>query len=294
MTVLPEPREDSRIELADGRTLAVARFGPADGVPVIAHHGTPACRLDLPGSIPMLAELGVDLIMFDRAGYGRSSPLPGRAVAAAAADARAIADTLGIDRFGVYGVSGGGPHSLACAGLLGDRVTRTACVVGVAPYGQADLDFRDGLNELSVTEFEIALRGRSAMEEYVVAFVEETRDKGTAVMDEWGAELPEPDREAYYGTPEARALLARALTESLVVSGAGWVDDGLAFVSPWGFELSSISTPVAVWAGAIDRLVPIGHARYLAAHIPDAELHIVPDRGHALDDYPIFEWLASA
>jgi pimeloyl-ACP methyl ester carboxylesterase len=294
MTVLPEPREDSRIELPDGRTLAVARFGPADGVPVIAHHGTPASRLDLPGSIPMLADLGVDLIMFDRAGYGRSSPLPGRAVAAAAADAVAIADALGIDRFGAYGVSGGGPHSLACAALLGDRVTRTACVVGVGPYGRSDLDFRDGLNELSVAEFEIALRGRSAMEEYVAAFVEETRDKGTAVMDEWGAELPEPDRDAYYGTPEARALLARALTESLVVSGAGWVDDGLAFVSPWRFELSSISTPVAVWAGAIDRLVPIGHARYLAAQIPGAELHIVPDRGHALDDYPIFEWLTSA
>jgi pimeloyl-ACP methyl ester carboxylesterase len=242
----------------------------------------------------MLAELGVDLIMFDRAGYGRSSPLPGRAVAAAAADAVAIADALGLDRFAVYGVSGGGPHSLACAGLLADRVTRTACVVGVAPYGRSDFDFRDGLNELSVAEFEIALSGRSAMEQYVAGFVEETRDKGTAVMDEWGAELPEPDREAYYGTPEARALLGRALTESMVVSGAGWVDDGLAFVSPWGFELSSISTPVAVWAGALDRLVPIGHARYLAAQIPGAELHIVADRGHALDDYPIFEWLADA
>ena len=110
-------------------------------------------------------------------------------------------------------------------------------------------------------------------------------------MDEWGGELPEPDRGAYYGSPEARASLARALTEALAVSGDGWVDDGLAFVAPWGFELDAISTPVSVWAGAIDRLVPVEHARYLASQIPNSELHIVPDRGHALDDRPIFSWL---
>jgi len=293
MTVLPDPRSETDIVAADGRTIAVACWGLAGGTPVVAHHGTPGCRLDLPGSVPMLEELGVDLIMFDRAGYGRSDRLVGRAVAAAAADAAAVADALGIDRFGVYGVSGGGPHSLACAGLLGDRVTRAACVVGVGPFAATDLDFYEGLNELSVVEFEIALRGRSAMEEYVDSFVAQTRAVGTAVMDEWGAELPEPDREAYYGTPEARALLERALAESLVVSGAGWVDDDLAFVAPWGFELEQIATPVAVWAGELDRLVPIEHARYLASRIPGAELHTVPDRGHALDDGPILEWLAA-
>ena len=111
-------------------------------------------------------------------------------------------------------------------------------------------------------------------------------------MDEWGDGLPEPDREAYYGTPEARGMLARALTEALLVSGDGWVDDGLAFVSPWGFELGAITTPVAVWAGEMDVLVPVGHARYMAAHIRASELHVVPDRGHALDDWPIFRWLA--
>jgi pimeloyl-ACP methyl ester carboxylesterase len=291
MTVLPEPRHDLDIETADGRTIAVARWGRPGGVPVIAHHGTPMCRLDLPGSVEMLNQLGVDLIMFDRAGYGRSSPLPGRPVAAAAADAQVVADAFGIDRFAVYGVSGGGPHALACAALLAGRVTRTACVVGIGPFDRPGFDFYEGLNELSVTEFEVALRGRDAMEDYVSEFVAETRTAGTAVMDEWGAELPEPDREAYYGSPEARGVLARALTEALAVSGDGWVDDGLAFVAPWGFELSAISTPVSIWAGAIDRLVPVGHARYLASQIPDSELHVIPDRGHALDDRPIFSWL---
>ncbi len=290
-TTLPEPRDDIRIGLADGRTIAVARFGPAGGTPVIAHHGTPTCRLDVPGSVAMLEQLDIDLVMFDRAGYGRSTPLPGRDVAAAAADTAAVVDALGIDEFGVYGVSGGGPHALACAALLADRVTRTACVVGIGPYGASGLDFYEGLHELSVAEFEVALRGREAMRAYVDEFVAETRSAGIAVMDEWGDGLPDPDREAYYGTPEARGLLARALTEALAVSGDGWIDDGLAFVAPWGFELSAIASPVAVWAGEVDVLVPVGHARYLASQITDSDLHVIPDRGHALDDEPIFSWI---
>ena len=79
----------------------------------------------------MLEQLDIDLVMFDRAGYGRSTPLPARDVAAAAADTAAVADALGIDEFGVYGVSGRAQNALACAALLADRVTRTACVVGI-------------------------------------------------------------------------------------------------------------------------------------------------------------------
>ncbi|MDX6594113.1 MAG: hypothetical protein QOJ13_3309 [Gaiellales bacterium] len=79
--------------------------------------------------------------------------------------------------------------------------------------------------------------------------------------------------------PEARALLGRALTEALAMPADGWVDDGLAFVAPWGFELNAVSMPVVVWAGAVDRLVSVGHARYIASQIPNAELHVIPHRG---------------
>ena len=79
-------------------------------------------------------------------------------------------------------------------------------------------------------------------------------------------------------------MLARALAESTVVSGACWIDDGLAFVAPWGFGLEDIATPVAVWASELDVLVPVAQARYLASRIPGSELHVAPGREHALDD----------
>ena len=287
---LPEPIEERRVRTAAGRTLAVARWGRAGGAPVVAHHGTPMCRLDPPGP-ELLEDLDVDLVTFDRPGYGRSSALAGRTVAAAAADAEAVADAVGFERFATHGISGGGPHALACAALLEGRVTRTACVVGIGPYDAPGLDFRAGLTPLNVAEFDVYLQGRAAMEAYVDEFVTLTRANGAAVMEAWDAELPEPDRRAY-GTPQAQALSERALTEALALSGDGWVDDGLAFVAPWGFALEEIRTPVAIWAGALDRLVPLGHALYMAARIPGAELHVVPDRGHALDEAPILGWLA--
>ncbi|MEK8107497.1 alpha/beta hydrolase [Micromonospora sp. M12] len=76
--------------------------------------------------------LGVHLVCYDRPGYGDSDRHEGRRVADAAADVKAIADDLGIERFAVVGRSGGGPHALACAALLPDRVTRAAVLVGLA------------------------------------------------------------------------------------------------------------------------------------------------------------------
>ena len=291
MINLPKPYQELQIQAPDGRAIMVARWGLPGGKPVLSHHGTPMSRLDPPDP-DLLDRFGIDLVMYDRAGYGRSSRDFGRSVGAAAADAAAVADAVGIERFAVHGISGGGPHALACAALLGDRVVRTACVVGVGPVGVTGFDPFDGMNDLSVAEFEVAAQGREAMERYVAEYVELTSAEGGAVMDAWMDELPEPDRRAY-GSPLGRAMSDRALQEAMAVSGSGWVDDGLAFVAPWGFDLAGIATPVSIWAGELDRLVPVQHARYMAAQIPGAELHVVPDRGHELDHEPIFEWLTT-
>ena len=254
MTELPEPYDDTVITAPNGRRLGVARWGCAGGVTVVSHHGTPMCRLDLPSSPDLLDAFGLDLIMIDRAGYGRSMPMPGRTVAAAAADIAAAVDALGIERFAVHGVSGGGPHALACAALLEGRVTRTACVVGVAPWNGGASSYFDGMCEANVAEFETARRGRPALEEYVAQVMVALGGDPAGLFEEWMEELPEPDRQAYRA-PQTRAMVDRALGEALAESTAGWVEDDLAFVTGWGFELSDIRSPVSVWAGALDVLV---------------------------------------
>ncbi|MEO5661911.1 MAG: alpha/beta fold hydrolase [Nocardioides sp.] len=114
------------VALPDGRQVAYLDGGDPTGYPVLGLHGTPGCRLNRLPDDTVYARTGVRYITTDRAGYGQSSRHHGRAVAGEAADVRAVADALGLDRFSVVGGSGGGPHALACAALLAGRVERVA------------------------------------------------------------------------------------------------------------------------------------------------------------------------
>ncbi|MEU4193887.1 alpha/beta hydrolase [Kribbella sp. NPDC026611] len=102
------------------RELRYSIYGPADGVPVLSFGGSPSTRWKRPDAVRAVEECGVRLVTPDRPGYGGSTRQPGRTVASAAVDAAAVANALSWDRFTVTGGSGGGPHALACAALLGD------------------------------------------------------------------------------------------------------------------------------------------------------------------------------
>jgi pimeloyl-ACP methyl ester carboxylesterase len=129
----------------DGRTLAFAVWGDPDGFPVLALHGTPGCRLERWPDEELYRRLGLCLVTHDRAGYARSDRRRGRRVADEADDVVVLADHLGFERFGVSGASGGGPHALACAALLPERVVRATCTVGVAPLGPPGLEQEEWL-----------------------------------------------------------------------------------------------------------------------------------------------------
>lgn len=132
------------LALADGRTLHYydtrASDGTAPALAVFYSRGTPNIG-EPPAPLFAAAEsLGIRFLGYDRPGYGGSTPQPGRTVASAAADSAAIADALGIERFALLGHSGGGPHVLACAALLADRISAVVCASGMAPYGASGLD----------------------------------------------------------------------------------------------------------------------------------------------------------
>src|SRR3954463_15093078 len=138
----------------DGREVAFAVWGDPAGFPVLRMHGTPGCRLMRWPDQAVYARLGICFVTHDRAGYGRSSRLRGRRVVDDVDDVRLIADELGFERFGVSGASGGGPHALACAARLPDRVVRASCHVGVAPLGAPGLERDDWLPRLGPADRE--------------------------------------------------------------------------------------------------------------------------------------------
>jgi pimeloyl-ACP methyl ester carboxylesterase len=245
----------------------------------VFHCGTPNAPVEFPLLTDAIVARGWQLVAYARPGYAGSTPHDGRAVADAASDVAAILDHLGLDRFVTLGWSGGGPHALACAALLPDRCRAAASLAGVAPFDADGLDFLAGMGQENVEEFGAATESRAALEAFLERHAAEIAEvTGDQVADALGGLIDAVDRAALTG--ELAEVMAAMCRRALSTGIAGWRDDDLAFVAPWGFELSGITVPVSIWQGARDRMVPFAHGQWLAAHIPGARVHLYDDEGH--------------
>jgi pimeloyl-ACP methyl ester carboxylesterase len=219
------------------------------------------------------------LVTFSRPGYGDSTRLPGRSVADVAADVAAVLDHLDVSRCLVAGWSGGGPHALATATLLPDRVAGALVIAGVAPWDADGLDFLAGMGEQNIDEFGLAVQGETAIRPSLAAEAAALRDATVAdLVKGLDTLLPEVDRAVL--TDEYGADLTANFAEALRPGVDGWLDDDLAFVRPWGFSLADIAVPSFVWQGSEDLMVPFTHGQWLAGHIPGVTAHLEPGEGH--------------
>ncbi|MBD3946122.1 alpha/beta fold hydrolase [Nocardioides ganghwensis] len=252
------------VPAGDGRVLAVCQWGPPDGSPVFWLHGTPGSRyLRHPGD--QYERAGVRVLTYDRPGYGESSRAGGRTVSDSAADVTAIADFFGLERFGVAGVSGGGPPAFAVAALAPERVTRCAAIVCGPPLDAVGLDFFADLEDEDRVFWRQA---RDLGEEYLLGELEE----GVAWLRSGmpGLEsLPEDDRR----------MLHEAFSEAVRPGPWGYVDDFLAVVAGWGFAISDVVVPTRVMLAREDASVPPSHAAWWSQHLVDGEVVWV-DGGH--------------
>ncbi|QXE37603.1 alpha/beta hydrolase [Streptomyces sp. GMY02] len=282
-----------RVRAADGRHLMVERLGDPRGRPVFLLHGTPGSRLGPAPRGMVLYQRGMQLIAYDRPGYGGSDRLEGRSVADVAQDVATIADALGLERFAVAGRSGGAPHALACAALMPDRVTRTAALVTLAPRDAAGLDWFEGMTAFNVLEYTTASRDPDGMAARLIPRADAIRRDPVRLLDELRGELTDSDR-MVVSDAGVRTMLLRNYQEALRGSAYGWIDDALAFCGPWGFDPAAIKGPVLLWHGEKDVFSPVGHSRWLGERIPGATVVLEPTAAHfdALHALPrILTWL---
>ncbi len=269
----------SFVTTADDRVLEVAVAGPVDGTPLFFHHGTPGAAALFEPNVEMGAERGLRHIAYSRPGYGGSTRMEGRTVADCAADVAAIADAMQLERFHTLGGSGGGPHSLACARLLGNRVISAATIASCAPMDAESLDWTAGMGKENLAEFAAVRAGDIALKEYLEGEVQAMAGTtGEQVVAALGDLISDVDRRALSG--DFGDHVARQLARALSSGVSGWLDDDKAFFSDWGFDLAPGVVPVSIWHGSQDRFVPISHGEWLAAHIAGARVYLRPHDGH--------------
>jgi pimeloyl-ACP methyl ester carboxylesterase len=267
--------QSSLLTLKDGRKLEYLTNGVESDKAILFLHGTPGSALAWNSYLPEVK--GVRAISTSRAGYGLSDRHKGRSVADDLNDQQQILDHFGIKSFVSVGWSGGGPHSLNMTREA--RCKAAFTLAGVGEWGNADLDFLADMGPENHEEFGEALKGEAAIEEWMKAnALGYNTIKGSELIEAFGGLIGDADKRAL--TPEVAEVMATGMRHSNSVSFYGWLDDDLAFVRDFGFDITKIDKPVVLYQGDDDFMVPHAHGYWLEKKIPTAKLNFVPGHGH--------------
>ena len=267
-----------QLTLSDGRLLDYRVSGPEGATPLVFHHGTPGSVVPVRAIERAAHARGLRLVTFSRPGYGGSTRKVDRRVVDVVADTAAVLEAIGATENYIAGWSGGGPHTLACAARL-DGVKSALVIAGVGPSTATDLDFLAGMGQDNLDEFGAAAEGEHHIRAYLDAARPGLQNATAAdLITEMASLLPEIDRAAL--TDEYGEDMAASFHEALRVGVDGWLDDDLAFLDHWGFELDEITVPTSLWQGTADLMVPPSHGEWFASHLPQATVTILEGEGH--------------
>lgn len=272
------PDLDDRIRLPDGRRLAFAAYGDPRGLPVFWFHGTPGARLQIPPDAPTEAKLhGLRIIAVDRPGIGGSSHHRGRTLLSFAADVRELADQLGASRFGLIGLSGGGPYVLACAHQMPDRVTVGVSLGGVGPtVGEPGAP---GYGPTLSTLMRLFGHVREPLGHVLSVAVQPFRPLVSPAFDLYVRYGPQEDRPVFE-QEEMKEMFTQDIVMATRYGLRGPVIDVALFGQPWGFSPRDIRVPIRFYHGDQDTIVPLSHSVFLADLVPDSELTVMRGLGH--------------
>jgi pimeloyl-ACP methyl ester carboxylesterase len=270
------------LTLPDGRRMTYSDYGDPAGPVVLECVGTPQSRLPFAQQVALAEQFGCRMLMPDRPGFGGSDPEPGRSLEDWPADAAALMDALGVERFAVSGGSGGGPYAVACGVLLGDRVTAVALSAPAEPRSAPSHGF-------------LPLQDPAALRERGETIARLARDDPDGLAAFFAPDMSATDREQEAALdPATAARMLENLREAFRQGADAYVEDHTINGSDWGHLLPRLTRPTRIWQGDDDNNVPAGATRWLAEQIPGAELTVLTGAGHGLTDevWPeIYRWL---
>ena len=276
---IARPKLEGNIAVGDDRQIGFAEFGDPQGRAVFWLHGTPGARRQIPMEARVYAEQRqIRLIGVDRPGIGSSTPYQYDTVFAFAEDLRTIADTLGIDRFEVIGLSGGGPYTLACAAAMPDRVVAAGVLGGVAPVRGVDA-ISGGISTLISAAAPVVQIAGAPLRLVASTLIRLIRPVAEPALYAYASISPEADRQLLV-RPEFKAMFLDDLLNGSRKQLAAPFADVVVFARDWGFRLDEVKVPVRWWHGDADHIVPFDHGQHVVSRLPDAQLTHLPGESH--------------
>lgn len=276
---IARPQMEGNIAVGEDRQLGFAEFGAPQGRAMFWLHGTPGARRQIPIEARLYAtEANIRLIGVDRPGIGSSTPFQYETVSQFADDLRTVADTLGIDKMAVIGLSGGGPYTLACAAAMPQRVVAAGVLGGVAPaVGPEAID--SNLMRLARLAEPVLDRAGRSISVLAASLIRMVRPVASPALELYARLSPEGDRKML-SRPEFKAMFLDDLLNGSRKQLAAPIADAILFARPWGFRLADVKVPVHWWHGDADHIVPFSHGKHAVALLPDARLYPIPGESH--------------
>ena len=276
---IARPKLEGNIAVGDDRQIGFAEFGDPQGRAIFWLHGTPGARRQIPMDARVYAEQRqIRLIGIDRPGIGSSTPYQYDTAFAFAEDLRTIADTLGVDKFEVIGLSGGGPYALACAAAMPDRVVAAGVLGGVAPVRGADAT-GGGVSTLVTVAAQVIEVAGAPIRLAASGLIRLIRPLAEPALYAYARISPEADRRLLV-RPEFKAMFLDDLLNGSRKQLAAPFADVVVFAHDWGFRLDEVKVPVRWWHGDRDHIVPFEHGQHVVSRLPDAELSHLPGESH--------------
>jgi pimeloyl-ACP methyl ester carboxylesterase len=266
-----------QLKLRDGRRLGYSEYGDRDGKPIFYFHGWPGSRLEAQLAVPTAERYRARLIAVDRPGFGLSDFKPKRTLLDWPRDVSEVADALGIERFAVAGVSGGGPYALACARSIPERLTCVAVVCGLGPMELPSV--RAGMSPLARRTFYLCRNAPWLLRMIFARTTWRLRRDFQWYLAQISDALPAADKEALFGSA-LKDIIVQSTLEAVRSGTRGSAWEGRLYASPWPFRLEDIAAEVHLWHGEKDATVPASMGRHVAQTLGKCRPRFYPDDGH--------------
>lgn len=277
---IARPRLEGKVHVGRDRRLGFAEFGDPAGRAIFWLHGTPGARRQVPVEARMFAENnGVRLIGLDRPGIGSSTPHEYDRVIDFSHDLRIVADSLGVEKMVIIGLSGGGPYTLGCAAAMPERVLAVGVLGGVAPTRGPDAIGGGLMGNVGLRAAPLLEHVGAPLSMVATGLIRLIKPVAEPVLYLYASVSPEGDRRLL-ARPEFKAMFLDDLLNGSRRQLAAPFADVVVFARDWGFRLDEVKVPVRWWHGDADHIVPFAHGRHVVGLLPDAELYTLPGESH--------------